>query len=205
MTRKKWTPKSEVDETLLQFREKRKWQIALRRYILEKQKCLSYAPYFGLDNTKFREWIELQFDIDQQWENFSSAWYLDHVVPVAYFDFTNENDLRLCWNFINIRVSRTDKSGVNSQNVNALAAKHYFETLYQKTNHPLCASMIDKIEQIEAEQTSDHKALESFLVQNKHYLAAAQHFTAEDFNRLNTGTELNVLLSEKEFLKKFSG
>jgi hypothetical protein len=48
MKRKRWTAKTEVDASLLQFREKRKWQIALRRYILERNKSTYYAPFFGL-------------------------------------------------------------------------------------------------------------------------------------------------------------
>ena len=86
------------------FNEKRKWQIALRRYIIAGFKCFNYAPYFGIDAANFRKWIEIQFDKDTNWENFSKAWQFDHIVPVAYFNLKDEVDLKLCWNFINIWV-----------------------------------------------------------------------------------------------------
>jgi hypothetical protein len=205
MSRKKWTPKTEVNDSLLQFREKRKWQIALRRYVLEKQKCLAYAPFFGLDNKMFRQWIELQFDELLNWDNFSRAWQFDHIVPVAYFDFSNKEDLRLCWNFINIRVDKLDNARNKDNHIDVLAAKAYFEALLKETGYPLCSAMVEKITRIEQSQISSNKALEDFIIQNRGYLDAVRNFTAEDFERLNTGTSLKVLLSEKEFLKKFGG
>src|SRR5690606_10922137 len=120
MARNRWTPKEELTPELLQFREKRKWQIALRRYVLERNKSSFYAPYFGLDSEKFRNWIERQFDADLNWENFSSAWQFDHVVPLAYFDFSAEEDLRLCWNFTNIRIEKLDAAQKQSFRVDLL-------------------------------------------------------------------------------------
>lgn len=204
MSRKKWTAKKEIDESLLQFRVKRKWQIALRRYVLERQKCHFYAPYFSLDTDKFRNWIELQFDDTLDWNDFSSAWQFDHVVPVAFFDFNSEDDLRLCWNFTNILVAKTEKSGSGIAGFNVLAAKRYFEQLFQNTGYQLCAAMVEKINKLEESQLKHKEVIERFINQNKDYLVAVQNFTSYDFERLNTGTDLNVLLTEKEFLKKFS-
>lgn len=203
MTRKKWTPKNNVTDSLLQFREKRKWQIALRRYVLEKQKCHFYAPYFGLDAEKFRLWIELQFDKTLNWDNFSASWQFDHVIPLAYFDFQDEQDLRLCWNFINIQIAKTDKTVEKGKVVDVLIAKRYFKALYHETGYPLCATMLSKIKNIEEAQLNTNKGLTNFIIHHKEYLSAAQKFTSEDFERLNTGTDINELLAEKEFLKKF--
>lgn len=104
MERKKWTPKVEITDGLIKSREKRKWQLALRRYVLEKNISPGYAPYFGLNIVKFRQWIEIQFTGELNWENFGAAWQFEHIVPLAYFDFSIEDDMHLCWNFINIRV-----------------------------------------------------------------------------------------------------
>lgn len=35
-------------------------------------------------------------------ENFGSTWGLDHIVPVDLFDLSNEDDLKLCYNYNNI-------------------------------------------------------------------------------------------------------
>lgn len=185
------------------FKEKRKWQIALRRYVLEQHKSTSYAPYFGLDNAKFREWIEVQFESDQSWENFSEKWQFDHILPVSYFDFTKETDLRLCWNFINIRVARTGKEVEGNASLDVMGAKTYFTTLFKETNLGICQEILNKIQTIEQAQLNATILPADFINQNKDYINAMQGLTAEEFERLNTGTKLSALLYEKEFLKKF--
>ena len=200
--RKKWTPQTEVNESLLHFREKRKWQIALRRYVLDKNKSSAYAPYFGLGNEKFREWIELQFDNELSWNNFSEAWQFDHIVPVAYFDFTNEQDLRLCWNFVNIRVEKSANNKNRSNRIDVLAAKKYFEVLFQQTGYEICREMLEKITRIEVAEIASHQAIQHFISTNKDYLSAVKEFDSADYDRLNTGTDLKTIVFEKDFLKR---
>lgn len=185
------------------FKEKRKWQIALRRYVLEQHKSAVYAPYFGLDNTRFREWVEVQFESDLSWENFSEKWQFDHVLPVAYFDFTNDSDLRLCWNFINIRVARTGKEAQGMPSLDVLGAKAYFTALFKETSLAICKDMLNKVQTIEQSQLNATILPADFINQNKDDITAMQGLTTEEFERLNTGTTLSALLYEKEFLKKF--
>jgi hypothetical protein len=104
MTRKRWQAKTDITPSLIKLREKRKWQIALRRYVLEKNPSSFYAPYFGLDIEKMRNWFECQFENGTSWEDFGKKWQFDHVIPVTYFNFSDDNELKLCWNFINLRV-----------------------------------------------------------------------------------------------------
>lgn len=203
--RKKWTAKTEVNQALEKFREKRKWQIALRRYVLEKNKSSFYAPYFGLDINKFREWIELQFEGELGWENFSTAWQFDHIVPVAYFDFSDEADLFLCWNFINIRVENVEHTKKHGNRVDVLAAKSFFETLQKETGYDVCAKMVEKITRIEISQIGSNSVLENFIIKNKDYLKTVAGFSSYEFDKLNTGTEIKSVLFEKNFLKKFGG
>lgn len=203
MARKKFDPKKEIDKTLLQFREKRKWQIALRRYVLEQNKSSYYAPFFALGIEKFREWIEQQFDQDLSWQNFSKAWQFDHIVPVAYFDFSNEEEMRLCWNFINIRVEKINQNKTIRDHIDVLAAKRHFEQLFQHTGYFMCKKLIEKIEQVEILQLGSNEKLEMFINKNKAYLNALTEFTAHEYEKLNTGTPLENILFELNFLKRF--
>lgn len=202
MQRKKWTANTELTESLLHFREKRKWQIALRRYLLTKNKSSFYAPYFGLDIEKFREWITIQFSEDLHWNNFSTAWQFDHIVPVAYFDFADDDDLRLCWNFTNIRVEKLVQNKNRGNRIDVLAAKGYFESLFEKTGYSVCKQMVEKITRIEASEIASSKPLEDFIVTHKSYLDTTAVFSVEDFKQLNSGRELKSILFEKDFLKR---
>jgi hypothetical protein len=204
MGRKTWTPKTEETEESQAFREKRKWQIALRRYVLEKNKSSYYAPFFGLDIQKFREWVESQFDSDMNWENFSKTWQFDHIVPIAYFDFADEADMRLCWNFINIRAEKSTPNNGRREKVDVLGAKTYFHALYQSTGYQVCSLMVEKLDRIEASQlAASPTKVEDFIRKNRPYLDLAASFTSYEYDRLNTGTSFDEVVKELNFLKKF--
>src|SRR5689334_13840265 len=102
MARKKWTARANATVDHLKMREKRKWQIALRRYVFEKNSSSFYAPYFGLDVARLKNWFEIQFHKGINWENFGKKWQFGHMLSLAYFDFSNSADLKLCWNFSNL-------------------------------------------------------------------------------------------------------
>lgn len=203
MKRKRWTPKEEVTDAVLKFREKRKWQISLRRYILEGNKASAYAPYFGLDISSFRKWIEIQFAEDMNWDNFSKIWQFDHIVPVTYFDFALETELKLCWNFTNIRVEKLDLNKNRGNRVDVLAAKSYFETLYKHTQYPICLEMVEKIARIETAEIASSHYLEDFILQNKAHIDTLATFSSEEYNKINSGMSAKDILTERALLVKF--
>jgi hypothetical protein len=203
MERKRWTPKTEITEELLLFREKRKWQIALRRYVFDKNASVAYAPYFGLDIPYFRKWIELQFDGEMNWKNFSLAWQFDHIIPMGHFNFNEEKDLRLCWNFTNIRAEKLSKGAKSAQKGVVLAAKAHFSTLLNFTGYAVCREMIQKIEAIEKEQEIKSADLNGFLLENKERIESLLTFTPAEFANLHSGAEINQVLEERNFLKKY--
>jgi len=203
MARKKWTPQEEITDAVLKFREKRKWQQALRRYVLERNISEGYAEYFGLNIENFRQWIEIQFTDSLSWDNFAEQWQFDHIVPVAYFDFSKEEDLKLAWNFINIRVEKLDLTKVSVNRIDVIAVKEYFKSLYNKTNYSQCAKMLDKIEQIELSGKISEPKLEKFIIERKEEFETLATLNAAEFAQLNRGISLADVLLEKEILKKF--
>ena len=201
--RKKWTAKEEITDALLKFREKRKWQVAFRRYILEKKHSHAYAPFFGLDIDSYRKWIELQFANGLNWNNFGSAWQFEHIVPVACFDFANKEDLKLCWNFINIRVEILETNNLKGNRIEILAAKPHFESLYSKTGYSVCLKMIEKINYIQASNIVFDPRLESFILQKKEDLEKMTLLSPEEFSRFNSGVSLSDIFLEREIIQKF--
>ena len=84
MKRKKWSTQTEITPILVKSREKRKWQIAFRRYVLERNPSVFYAPYFGLDIDTLRKWLESQFMEGIDWDGFGKDWQFEHIIPVTY-------------------------------------------------------------------------------------------------------------------------
>lgn len=186
------------------FKEKRKWQLAFRRYVLENALSEKYAPYFGLDHQTIRKWFEIQFTEGLNWENFGSAWQFDHIIPIAYFNFEIEEDLYLCWNFINIRIEAIMPDNSKAERIDTLVAKAYFENLYSQTEFSICKRLLDKINQLEANSIQENnQEIKAFLINQKEWLEQVATLTKEEFARFNKGTSIENVMKEREILKKF--
>lgn len=56
----------------------------------------------GIDAIGFRNHIDKYLLDGMTKETFGKTWGLDHIVPVELFDLSNEDELRLCYNYNNI-------------------------------------------------------------------------------------------------------
>ncbi len=200
--RKKWTKKEEETPDLLKFREKRKWQINLRRYVIQQNPAYFYAPYFGLDIKNMRQWFECQFTNDLSWDNFGKKWQFDHVIPVAYFDFSNQEELKLCWNFINIRVGSIQTARTGGNRIDVLASKNYFEELYRNTGYPVCKKLLDKIEKIKTSEIISTKGQKGFINERKEFLEGIENYTELEFEFLNRGKSVEDVRKEIKSLSE---
>jgi hypothetical protein len=204
MARKRWTPQTEITDSLLRLREKRKWQLAYRRYVVEQKPSETYASYFGLDIQTLREWFTLQFCEPMSWDNYGKAWQIEHIIPATYFDFQDEKELKLCWSFINMRVQPLDEEGQHSSSFNLLASKTYFTQLQTGTQAKYCTEMLEKLKEIEEKQVEIPETVYSFLTQHQEKIEQIHALTADELDQLNRGTDLKEILLEREILKKFS-
>lgn len=198
MLRKKWTPREQSPD-VLESREKRKWQIALRRYVFLQSPCTYYAPFFGLDAAKLREWIASQFEEGMNWENFSKEWYFGHVLSPAFFDFTNEEDLKLCWNFLNINVVKK----AEGENGGLAQARQYYQELYAATGLEMCTAMLAKIDAAESCAANRFEHRIRFTQTHKEYILSVSGFDAYQFEQLNNGRNAGDIIKEKEMLDNF--
>jgi hypothetical protein len=199
----KRTPKENPSIAYLKVRERKKWQLGFRRYVIEGVPSAQYAPYFGLDYLTLRKWFELQFTTGLNWENFADKWQFDHIVPTVYFDFSKEEDLKLCWNFINLRVEPLQLNKNRGNRIDVLAVKVYFEDLFEKTSFSICQRMIEKINQIELSNIECNQSILDFMFNNKEHLENISSLTEREFNRFNQGMSLEDILLEREILKKY--
>lgn len=201
MARRKTPIQLNPSSSLLKFREKRKWQIALRRYVLDGNVCVDYAPYFGLDIKNMRLWFEYQFNNGAGWDNFGKNWQFDHIIPVTYFDFSIEKELKMCWNFTNIRVEHFQKNKDGGNRLDVLAAKNYFKELFEKTNYHPCSDLLHKIDEIELSGFVSTEAQQSFIIEHWDYLRMTNNYSAFEFELLNRGRSIEDVQREVAFLR----
>ena len=203
MKRNKKEELSDPSESLLKFREKRKWQIALRRYVLEKNISHFYAPYFGLDIENIRKWFEYQFPEGIGWDDFAVKWQFDHIIPVTYFDFEVEEELKLCWNFINLRVEYFHRNNDRGNRLDVLRARNYFQELFDTTNNAVALKFLNKIAKIELSEIVSTSRQQSFLNEKKEYLKLIEGYSAFEFEMINRGRSIEDIQKEIAILKKF--
>lgn len=201
MIRKKYTRIDNPTPENLVFREKKKWQIALRRYVIEKSPCTAYAPYFGMDIKNMRQWFECQFSEGMNWGNFGSLWQFNHIIPLVWFDFSMEEELLLCWNFTNIRVVSIHSNKERGQSVDILFSKQYFEALFKATGFAICKKQIEKIKKLELSEAISTDAQRKFINDNKEYLSQVENYSSFEFELLNSGRTVAEVLKEVSLLK----
>ncbi|HMO62356.1 MAG TPA: hypothetical protein PKC39_02905 [Ferruginibacter sp.] len=187
------------------FKEKRKWQIALRRYVIEHKANDYYAPYFGLDIKNMRNWFECQFTEGIGWNDFGHKWQFEHILPAASFDFKKDDELKLCWNFINLKVSVLENHKIIRPGLDIIHAKRYFSDLYTATAFPLCKEYLQKIEALMQQETHSTAAQQQFIKNNLHYITNISTYTSSQYSLLNKGKNITEIALEMEILKKFEG
>jgi hypothetical protein len=122
---------------------------------------------------------------------------------VAYFDFERESDLRLCWNFINIRVEKIDQNKNRGNRIDVLGAKAYFKALFERTQYAICRDMIFKIEGIELSEIKSTGKLEDFIVDNKEWIDSIGSFSSYEYSQLNEGIPIERILEQRAFSNRF--
>ena len=87
------------------YNQKKRVGIALRRFLFRQSPGRKHLPYFGCDVEFMRRFIEWQFREGWSWENIGTEWQVEHILPLTAFNWMDEGELKLCWNWGNLRPS----------------------------------------------------------------------------------------------------
>ena len=60
------------------------------------------SAFFGCTGEQLKKHIEAQFTKGMSWENYGQ-WHVDHIVPCAAFDLSDEAQAHICFNWQNLR------------------------------------------------------------------------------------------------------
>lgn len=73
--------------------------------------------FVGCSEAKLREHIEAQFAPWMNWENYGTAWHVDHIVPVSAFDHSDPKQVKTCWNWANLRPLKAEENTVKKDKI----------------------------------------------------------------------------------------
>jgi hypothetical protein len=84
------------------YRTKKKYQISIRRFYISDSPSKEISKYLSIDKGGFKNYLDAQILPDMLSENFGVIWGIDHIIPVEVFDLNNEEDLKLCYHYLNM-------------------------------------------------------------------------------------------------------
>jgi len=57
----------------------------------------------GCSTDQLTKHLESKFTKRMSWDNYGTYWHVDHIIPVASFDHTKDNEVALCWHWTNLQ------------------------------------------------------------------------------------------------------
>jgi len=85
------------------YRMKKILRSRFKSTVSKKKIYKSVINYVGIDLDLLIKWIEFQFDSNMNWQNQGKYWDIDHVIPCKEFDLTNEDEIKKCFHWTNMR------------------------------------------------------------------------------------------------------
>ena len=98
--RRRWYSKQDSGHKLIKALRRRVYKLVTASGLM---KCGKTTELVGCNMDALREYLQRQFVCGMTWENYGSAWHIDHVIPCSHFDMSNPQHQRTCFNWQNLR------------------------------------------------------------------------------------------------------
>jgi hypothetical protein len=88
----------------IDFRLKDNVTRGIKQSIKGNRQCKHSIDLLGCAIPEVREYLERQFQPGMTWNNWSkNGWHIDHIIPLASFDFTDYEQQKQAWHYTNLR------------------------------------------------------------------------------------------------------
>lgn len=98
------TPKGRLNNTM---------RSTICRSVIKGAKAkLRWESLVGFTVDQLKRHLEKHFHDGMSWENYGTYWEIDHIIPIAAFNFERPDDIdfRLCWSLKNLRPLESSKN-----------------------------------------------------------------------------------------------
>lgn len=98
--KEKWKKDGQKVHRKIKSRLSNRIKDALKAKSLRKDN--NTMSYLGCSHVFLKKWFEFLFVEGMSWDNIGQ-WHIDHVIPCASYDLTNEDHIKQCFSWKNIR------------------------------------------------------------------------------------------------------
>jgi hypothetical protein len=103
----------------------------MRHVLNGRTKNESISEIIGCSHEELKKHIESTFTERMTWENYGD-WHIDHIIPCAAFDHTNEYERKACWNFKNLKALWGDENMKKGSNFIVHDKQEYLNSFHLK-------------------------------------------------------------------------
>jgi len=121
------------------------------REMLGFKKSDTTLYYVGCTLDQFKQHLESKFQENMNWENYGSAWHIDHIIPCNAFNFLDEKQVKACFHYKNLQPLWATE--------NIIKKDKYTKDNYDKY-------LDDYGYEYDSDDSDDEEAFEEYLIKN---------------------------------------
>ena len=99
--------------------------------VLKGYKGCSSSSLLNCTREQLYKWLEYNFVDGMTWDNYGVIWHIDHVVPIAFFNNTDKDEQRLCFNWSNLRPLLKEQNIAKSSKINKDYILNHYKSIKQ--------------------------------------------------------------------------
>ena len=100
------------------------------------------SKYLGCSPESYISWIKYQFSLGMTIDNYGTEWHIDHVKPCSSYDLSNEEQIKDCMSWKNLRpcwkrdnLEKSDKVDINLINEHSIIVEKYLAESLKHVNN----------------------------------------------------------------------
>lgn len=113
----------------LQYRLKKIIRSRIRKFVSERNESSSNILDCTLEF--YLKYLEIQFDNNMSWENYGTYWNIDHIIPCATFDFTCDEQVKICFHWTNTKPMIKSLNESKQDTINEIEIKSHITFLQE--------------------------------------------------------------------------
>jgi len=117
--RKKEDPMFRINESL---------KVRIHEVLKGYKNCRS-SKLLACTRTLLQEWLAFNLEDGMTLDDQGSVWHIDHVIPVSFFDTTNQDEQHLCFHWSNLRPLQKSKNISKSNSIDEAYIKNHFNSI----------------------------------------------------------------------------